>query len=384
MRKIHLHNPEKLIFGPGCTDQMVDDYIQSGKKRVFVLTVPPVLELLEKEVSELKKQGIQINVNTTLSAEPTFSDCLSLIEEARAFNADSIAGIGGGSVMDTAKLVAVFQHNESPLRENAGIGMIKKRQTHLVCVPTTSGTGSEVSPNSILIDEADGSKKGFISPVLVPDAAYVDPALTLKLPAAVTAYTGLDALTHCIEAVANKYAHPLVDTFALRGISLIADNLVTATLDGEDLSARSHVALGSMYGGMCLGPVNTAAVHALAYPLGTKYKVPHGQSNAMLLPYVMEFNLQSAPARYALIAQAMGVHEEAPNRVLAQLGLEKVKSIIEDCEIDNASVIDNIEPGAIDNLATAALEVQRLLKNNVREVEQQDAVDIYKKAFGYD
>src|SRR5439155_14470982 len=149
-------------------------------------------------------------------------------------------------------------------------------------------------------------KKAAISPHLVSDAAYVDPALTMSVPPAVTAATGMDALTHCIEAYANRFAHPVVDMYALQGIRLIAANLPLAVERGDDLEARTNVALGSLYGGMCLGPVNTAAVHALSYPLGGEFKVAHGVSNAVLLPHVLEFNLSAAPQRYADIAVALG------------------------------------------------------------------------------
>ena len=140
----------------------------------------------------------------------------------------------------------------------------------------------------------------------MPDAAYVDPMLTLSVPPAVTAATGMDALTHCIEAYANKFAHPMIDPIALEGIRLIARNLARAVEHGNDVAARTAVALGSLYGGMCLGPVNTAAVHALSYPLGSEFHVAHGVSNAVLLPHVLEFNLPAAPQRYADIAVAHG------------------------------------------------------------------------------
>src|SRR5262249_48336492 len=159
----------------------------------------------------------------------------------------------------------------------------------LVCLPTTAGTGSEVSPNAILLDEADQLKKGVVSPYLVPDAAYVDPQLTRSVPPSVTAATGLDALTHCIEAYANKFAHPAVDLYALQGVGIIAQNLLRAVRNGGDMEARTELSLGSFYGGLCLGPVNTAAVHALAYPLGGQFHVAHGVSNAVLLPHVIRF-----------------------------------------------------------------------------------------------
>ena len=192
------------------------------------------------------------------------------------------------------------------VRELFGIGTLGPRRARLVLMPTTAGTGSEVSPNAILLDEERQAKLAVISPHLVPDASFVDPALARDLPAAMTAATGIDALTHCIEAYANKRAHPMVDDWALAGIRLIAGHLERACRDGHDLAARGALALGSLYGGMCLGPVNTAAVHALAYPLGGMFHVGHGLGNALMLPAVLRCNLPAAPARYAAIAVALG------------------------------------------------------------------------------
>ena len=276
MNTINLYNPKKLVFGQGSFDQAMKDYASQQIERIFILTVQPVLEIISDRLEELRSSGIHIVTDVSLEAEPTFSDFNRLLKDVRAFNPDSIAGIGGGSVLDMAKVLAAFATFSEPIEKYVGIGLLTERKTHLICIPTTSGTGSEVSPNSILLDETDGAKKGIISPFLVPDSAYVDPELTLGLPPEITAYTGIDALTHCIEAIANKNAHPYIDCLALEGISLISNNLKLACESGDNLEARTKLALGSLYGGMCLGPVNTAAVHALAYPLGSMYKIAHG------------------------------------------------------------------------------------------------------------
>jgi alcohol dehydrogenase class IV len=248
-------------------------------------------------------------------------------------------------------------------------------------MPTTSGTGSEVSPNAILIDPKDKSKKGIISPFLVPDGAYIDPTLTLGLPQSVSAYTGIDALTHCIEAYINRFAHPMVDLLALEGIRLISRNLKKVIDNGEDLEARSQVALGSVYGGMCLGPVNTAAVHALAYPLGSEFKVAHGLSNALLLPYVMEFNLPAAEKRFAEIALAMGVDKSASDYETALNGISLVRKLIADCYVPSHLSTIGVPLKDIHKLAALAMGVKRLLNNNVREISLEDAESIYNTAY---
>jgi alcohol dehydrogenase len=381
MELINIKSPEKLVFGPRSIDQMAEDYIASGTKRIFLLSVPPVLDLIQPCLKKLNRAGIQVHVTTEIAAEPSFSEFETILGEARGYHPDSIAGIGGGSVMDMAKLIAVFIDHPGKLSDVVGINLINQRKTHLICAPTTSGTGSEVSPNSILLDDTNGGKKGIISPYLVPDVSYIDPELTLGLPPGITAYTGLDALTHCIEAYANKFAHPFIDTYAIKGISLIYKNLLQAVKNGNDIEARSHVSMGSLFGGFCLGPVNTGAVHALAYPLGSDFKIAHGLSNAILLPYVMEYNLEGAPDRYADIARAIGICENGTDQEIAKKGIEKIKTLIKDCDIPLNMREAGIQAGSLGGMAKSAVTIQRLLKNNVREVSYENALAIYEKAF---
>jgi alcohol dehydrogenase class IV len=238
-----------------------------------------------------------------------------------------------------------------------------------------------VTPIAILLDEAENLKKGIVSPHLVPDAAYVDPLLTVSLPPAVTAATGLDALTHCIECYASKVAHPAVDLYALQGITLIAANLLRAVEQGDDLEARANMALGSLYGGLCLAPVNTAAVHALSYPLGGEFHVAHGISNAILLPHVVHFNLPAAPERYARMALALGVEPAADDKATAERGVERLFELYGACGIPARMSELGVPEEAIPRMAEAAMKVTRLLKNNLREVTEADAEAIYRAAF---
>jgi alcohol dehydrogenase class IV len=283
--------------------------------------------------------------------------------------------------MDVAKLVAALARSTQRVEEVFGIDLLQNRALPLVCLPTTAGTGAEVSPNAILLDETDELKKGVISPHLVPDAAIVDPLLTVSVPPAVTAATGLDALTHCIEAYANKFAHPTVDLYALQGVRLISANLVRAVQDGGNLEARANLALGSLYGGLCLGPVNTAAVHALSYPLGGRFHVAHGISNAVLLPPVLEFNLSQAPERYADVAVALGVERNGSATSTAQRGVQRVIELSQACHIPQRLSELGIPREAIPSMAESAMKVTRLLKNNLRSLTEQDAIGIYDAAY---
>ena len=248
-------------------------------------------------------------------------------------------------------------------------------------MPATSGTGSEVSPNAILVDDTDNQKKGIISPFLVPDIVYVDPLLTISVPPAITAATGLDALTHCLEAYTNKFSQPFIDVYAYEGMRLIAANIVTAVKDGSNIEAREKVAMGSLLGGFCLGPVNTAGVHALSYPLGSMFHLAHGLSNALLLPYVMEYNIPAATKKYADVAIALGCERQADDKATACAGVKKIKELIKACGIPATLKEVNVPESAIPQMAADAMKIQRLLKNNPREITEQDAIEIYKAAY---
>jgi alcohol dehydrogenase class IV len=404
MKAITLLQPQIIVFGTGCIQTLVEDYKKMGYQRLFVLTAPPILPLIEEPLAELKAAGICIEVFQDIVAEPTVNDFKRILEVARQFKADSVIGVGGGSVLDVTKLVAAFLNSDQQVEDCFGTGFIKAKGLWFACLPTTAGTGSEVSPNAILLDERDHLKKGIVSPFLIADAAYVDPKLTWTVPAKVTADTGMDALTHCIEAYTNKFAHPSVDIYALKGIQLIAANLERAVKDGKDVEAREALAFGSLYGGLCLGPVNTAAVHALSYPLGGEFHIPHGLSNAILLPSVMKFNIGSSeshqarlngrvasdvgeaniPAnvkRHAEVAIALGCKPGKDDNETAQRGVDFIYRLAAAVGIPDKLTALGIPQTAVNGMAKSAMQVQRLLKNNPREVTEQDAKDIYNSLY---
>lgn len=381
MKAITLLQPQKIVFGTGCIDTFVEDYKKLGLKKLFVVTAPPILPLIEEPLKKLADAGISCETFSSINAEPTVNDFKEVLGKAQKFGADSVVGIGGGSVLDITKLVAAFANSTQQAEDCFGTGFIKKKGLWFACLPTTAGTGSEVSPNAILLDERDHLKKGIVSPFLIADAAYVDPKLTWTVPAKVTADTGMDALTHCIEAYTNKFAHPSVDIYALQGIRLIAANLERAVKDGKDVEAREALAFGSLYGGLCLGPVNTAAVHALSYPLGGEFHIPHGLSNAILLPSVMKFNMPANIKRHAEVAIALGCEPGANDEETAKRGVDFIYRLAEAVGIPKKLTDLGIPQTAVDGMAKAAMEVQRLLKNNPREVTEQDARDIYNSLY---
>ncbi|MBK8089778.1 MAG: iron-containing alcohol dehydrogenase [Chitinophagaceae bacterium] len=373
--------PGKLVFGNGTLQQLAEDVKELKPANVFIGTIEPLRSAIESFVNTLKESKIEVVIDTSIVAEPSFSDFEQLMKKVTPFNPDVVIGIGGGSVLDIAKLVAAQLGNKQQLRDYVGIGLLKGRKKKLICVPATSGTGSEVSPNAILVDDTDNQKKGIISPYLVPDIVYVDPLLSVSVPPSITAATGMDALTHCLEAYTNKFAQPFIDMYAYEGMRLIAANIVTAVNDGNNIEAREKVAMGSLLGGFCLGPVNTAGVHALSYPLGSMYHLPHGLSNALLLPYVMEYNIVSAADRYADVAVALGCKREDDVWATAKAGVAKIKELNAACGIPASLKEVGVKEEAIPQLVTEALKIQRLLKNNPREINEQGATAIFKSAF---
>lgn len=378
---LNIYFPGKLVFANGCLDTLSGEIEQMQPRSVFFITIEPLLQKLAPILSGLQAKGISIGTDTSIVQEPGFADFAKLMERVQPVNPDVIVGIGGGSVLDIAKLVSAQLNNPQQISEYVGIGLLKGRKKKLICVPATSGTGSEVSPNAILVDETDNQKKGIISPFLLPDLVLVDPLLTVSVPPQITAATGLDALTHCLEAYTNKFSLAFIDMFAYEGMRLIGANIVAAYQNGNDLLARENVSMGSMLGGFCLGPVNTAGVHALSYPLGSSFHLAHGLSNALLLPYVMAYNIPAATAKYASVATALGCSRLESDMDTALAGLDKIKELIQSCGIPARLREVNIPENALPQMAKDAMKIQRLLKNNPREITEKDALAIYQQAY---
>ena len=378
---IILRQPQKLVFGNGCSEQLIEDFLRLGLRKVLIVTSDAIVPLANPLAEKLKNKGVAVSMWKANDGEPTIEMLEAGLEAFESFHADAVVGFGGGSVLDLAKLIAALYDGQQKVADVFGIDKLNGRNVYLACMPTTAGTGSEVSPNAILFDPSDELKKGVVSPYLVADAAYIDPLLTRTVPANVTAATGMDALVHCIEAYANRFAHAITDNYALEGIRLIAKNLKEAYENGQDIESRTNLALGSMYGGLCLGPVNTGAVHALAYPLGGKYHIPHGVSNALLLQHVMNYNLQASPERYANIARALGAETGADDMETAQRGLDIVCELSAECEIPSKMSELEIPYDDLESMAESAMTVTRLLKNNLREITYKDVLSIYRSAW---
>ncbi|MBD5780398.1 iron-containing alcohol dehydrogenase [Pelagicoccus sp. NFK12] len=382
LRPLTLLQPAKISFGAGASLQAVDFLKERNIASVALFVSRSTCSLAAGLLDALQAAKIETHVSQAQPAEPTLQDAESARAWLRSTAAQAAIGFGGGSVIDIAKIAAATVRQAASLSTFVGNGLLPSRPIPLLAIPTTSGAGSEVSPNAIFLDVEAQLKKGIISPWLVPDAAFVDPELTYSLPSGTTASTALDALSHCIEAYANRNAHPLVDVYALKGVEFIFQNLKAAIEDGRNTEARSALALGSLYGGLCLGPVNTAAIHALSYPLGSEFQVPHGLANAMLMPHVLSFNAVTAPQRYAEIALHLGIASSTDDVTeQAKRFIQSLTQLCADCSIPSSLSDFRVSQDDIPRMAAAALTIQRLLVNNLRDLTQTDAEAIYRNAF---
>lgn len=329
----------------------------------------------------LQAKGISVDIlSGKVEREPTLEDLENIHASTRHEAYDTMIGIGGGSVLDVVKVLAVMRTNTFSLRDVLGVDKISNPGVSTILIPTTSGTGSEVTPNAIVTIPEDEMKIGIVSDYLLPQLAVLDPELTVSLPPSVTATTGMDAFTHAFESFISNKANPISDVYALEGIRRISRSLMDAYENGSNLQAREDMLLGSMYGGMALTSAGTAAVHALAYPLGGSFGVPHGVANAMLLPYVTEFQQDELLPRMPQCAEAMGLYKEnGSNRKLTDSVIDQLHKWAKAMKIPNRLADFGIEPDDIQTLSESAYQVKRLLNNNPRELTIPDIVQIYEK-----
>ncbi|MGQ3675863.1 iron-containing alcohol dehydrogenase [Xanthobacter sp. TB0139] len=319
-----------------------------------------------------------VHLFTDVQADPPEEVVLATVEAARKAGADVIIGLGGGSSMDTAKLVALLLGAQQALPEIYGIGLARGPRLPLIQVPTTAGTGSEVTPISIVTTPTH-EKKGVVSPLLYPDIALLDASLTVGLPAAVTAATGIDAMVHAIEAYTSKHKKNVVsDALAVQALRLLAGNMDRVIANGADLEARAAMLQGSMLAGMAFANAPVAAVHALAYPLGGHFHVPHGLSNALVLVPVLQFNKPEAERLYAELAGVVLPEQGfASDAAAADAFITFMKEMVARMPFAQHLAEVGVEETHLDMLATDAMKVERLLMNNPRAMTKEDAFAIY-------
>ena len=295
---------------------------------------------------------------------------------------DGVVGIGGGSAMDLAKAIAVLAANKGKAEDYLGLNRVPGPGLPKIMVPTTAGTGSEVTFTAVFIRKKLKKKEGMNSPYLYPELALLDPELTLTLPPHATAATGIDALCHAIESYTSINASPMSEMMSLEAIGLISDNLRTAVHDGTNLEAREAMLLGSLYAGLGLANAGVTAVHSLSYPLGGKYGISHGLANTIMLPRVMAFNLPGAREKFVDIAEIMGeIVDDLPLREAAYLAVEAVEALIEDCGVFTTLEELEIPEADFPELAKVAMTVARPLANNPCKMTPEEMVEIYQECY---
>jgi alcohol dehydrogenase len=288
--------------------------------------------------------------------------------------------IGGGSPIDIAKVAALLVTNDDPVTSYFGIDLVPKPGLPTIVVPTTAGTGSEVTPIAILSDHTEKLKKGIVTPYLFPSAAILDPELTMGLPASVTAATGMDALIHAIEAYTSRNAYSMTDMLAEQAMTLISDNLRTAFADGKNLDARSKMLEGSLLAGMAFANAGVTAVHAFAYPIGAEFHIPHGVANSVMLASVMEFNMLGNLPKFARMAELLGENTSGMSqREAAMAAVKAMKTLAHDVRIPGSLGEFGIREEHVPELALGVMKVTRLLANNPRELGVTDAEEIYRR-----
>lgn len=333
--------------------------------------------------ASLEKAGLDFSLFAEVIADPPEGVVLKAVEMARKVGADAVIGFGGGSSLDVAKLVALLAPGHQDLASAYGVGNAAGPRLPLVLVPTTAGTGSEVTPISIITTGAS-EKMGVVSPVILPDVAVLDPLLTLTVPPQVTAATGIDAMVHAIEAYASASANnnPISRSLAEKALSLMGAMLERAVVDGQDIDARKAMLLGSMLAGQAFANSPVAAVHALAYPIGGHFKIPHGLSNTLVLPHVLRFNSVTHPDPYAEMAPFVfpEMAGMGPQEAAAAFA-EGMADLSRRCGLEQRLRDVGIPQDAIDLMAEDAMKQTRLLVNNPREVRLEDARAIYRAAW---
>ena len=374
-----------VVVGAGTSTQVGDIALAMGIKRVFVVTDAGIVQfgLMDKALQSLKAHNIEYSIYAEVVADPPEAVVMDAVAKAREFKCDSVIGFGGGSSMDVAKLLAVLINGKQSLSDIYGVDKVTGDRLPLIQIPTTAGTGSEATMVSI-ITTGETTKAGVVSRTLLADKIILDAGLTLGLPPHVTAATGIDAMVHAIEAYTSKrLKNPLSDMLAREALRLLAGNIVTAVKQGDNLEARGAMLLGAMLAGQAFANAPVAAVHALAYPLGGNYHIPHGLSNSLVLPYVLRFNAPAAAKLYAEIAGLI-----MPGKLLPDDPIEVTEmlanhflALAADLGLQTTLRQMDIPEHDLPKLASESMLQQRLLINNPREVNLDDALAIYHQAY---
>lgn len=377
-------SPNKVILGNGTVAQAGEEAGKLGAKKALIVTDAGVVKagLVQGLEESLKAQKINFGIYSQVKAEPEARIVDECVKAVCADGYDIIIGIGGGSSLDVAKGAAIMATNEGKIVDYSGTDLIPLRGLPKILIPTTAGTGSEVTRAIIITDDSDNSKKAVFSDFALPDVAIIDPLLTLSMPLVVTADTGIDALVHAVETYVSVKATPFSDVLAIEAINLIAENLPVAYVRGDNIEARFNMSLAATLAGMAFTSGGLGAVHALAYPLDTEFHLSHGRSNAVMLPYVVDYNKIGSLSKYADIAEVMGEDMEGLSEYEAAESLVScLFRLIEDVAIPTRLSDYGVSRDDIPRLVAGGMKQKRLFVPNPRNLTEEDVNNIYESAF---
>jgi alcohol dehydrogenase class IV len=383
--KAHVfYSPNKVLFGPNTIRSVGNEVLQLGGKKVLIITDPGVVKanLVQPIKASCEAAGVSYVIYDQVKPEPPVRCVEEAAELFRREKCDLVVGLGGGSSLDVAKAVSLKVTNEMNVLEMCGMDLVKKRGVPKILIPTTSGTGSEITRVSVLTDEKQNAKTVIKSLYTLADVAIVDPLLTLTVPPKVTADTGMDALVHAIETYVATSATPFSDILAERAIEWVAQYLPIAWAKGSNLEARYYMSLAATVAGMAFASGGLGAVHALAYPVGTEFHLPHGRSNAIMLPHVMKYNLSGNPEKFATIAALMGEDVEGLSAMeAAELSVEAVEDLLSTVQIPFHLRDYGIPEGAIPKLIEGGMRFARLFIPNPRDLNEADVRSVFEEAY---
>lgn len=381
------YTPGKIIFGPGGLSQVGTEEKRLGNKALIVLGRSAMRKsgALDRLTRLLKKNNLEYTIYENIPSDPTVETVDTGASLARKGSCNLVIALGGGSVLDTGKAISAMVTNEGSVADYHEIEGKGKKFQHktlpFIAIPTTSGTGSEATRNAVITNTKLGLKKSIRDLWLIPEVALVDPELTLSLPPHITAICGGDALTQCIESYLGKKSQEITDALALHAIGLIGKSLVKAVKEGENLEARKDMAMAALLSGLCLSNSGLGAAHALSHPLGIYYKIPHGLSCAVLLPYVMEYNLPVVTKKLAKIAQSLGEDLSLLSETeAAQRAVEKIKEILSAIGIKKNLSEWEIKKEDFSQLINGAQGGS--LNNNPRDTSDEDLIELLYKMTG--
>lgn len=378
------YSPNKVVFGPDTIKSLGSEALQLGAKKALIVTDPGVVkaDLLQPLKSSLESAGIQCIVYDRVEPEPPVRCVKEATDWSLLERCDLIIGFGGGSSLDVAKGVSLLVTNGGNLLDLCGIDLVKKKGVPKILIPTTSGTGSEVTRVLVVTDEKNNTKEVVNSIHVLADVAIVDPLLTLTMPPKVTADSGMDALVHSIETYVSVNATPFSDIFAEKAIQWIGKYLPIAWAKGSNLEARYFMSLAALYGGTAFASGGLGAVHALAYPLGTEHHLAHGRSNAIMLPHIMKFNLSGNPEKYANVAAFMGKGTEGLPAVKgALLAIEAIQELLETLQIPYRLRDYGVSKKDFPKCVEGAMKFARLFVPNPRDLTEENVLSVYEEAY---